>query len=145
MQKSKTILVAEEHSAINIVSSALKEFALLEATRFEQAQRLILDAGIDLVVIGIHFDESRAVELIKCVKTSENHHSTPIIVLRLTPSELADVLRNTLSIMKSLSLVDLYLELEGMPDAAVQIRKAVDKQLSSAKVSSKKMSSSRTL
>jgi response regulator RpfG family c-di-GMP phosphodiesterase len=123
------ILIAEEDPMMPLVVAALQGYELIEAYTFEQAVRMILEDGIDVVVIGIHFDDSRAMELITYIRTNKEHHKIPIVVHRLCHSEYAGLLRTSLLAMKSLRFVNEYLELENDPHAKSRIREVVEAQL----------------
>jgi hypothetical protein len=92
--------------------SALAEYEIYDATTLEQAERLVVEDGISLFVVGIHFDDSRAGELIKFIRKDAKHKTTPILVLRTAASQVADYLRSTMDVMKSVQTISEYLELE---------------------------------
>lgn len=124
--KPARILIAEEDSMMPLVAEALGGYELIEVYTYEQAVRMILEDGIDFVVIGVHFDDSRAIELITFIRTNKSHHTIPIIVQRLSHTEFAGLLRTSLAAMKSLRLINDYLELDYDRDAKAKIREAVE-------------------
>lgn len=128
------ILLAEEAAILPTVTSALVGYELLATVSLRQAERLILEDGIDLFVVGIHFDDSRAMELIKKVRLDRKHGNTPIIIHRLSPSEHAELLKQTLDVMRTMNIISDYLEVEGDPDAKSKIRKAVEQYLPTKKL-----------
>ncbi len=89
-------------------------------------EQLILEDGIDLFLVGIHFDESRALELIPLIRKDTRHSETPIIVIRLLPTENQKLLKQSVNAMQSLHIVSDYLELEDDRKAKLKIRQAVD-------------------
>jgi hypothetical protein len=68
-------------------------------------------------------------ELVKLIRLDPKHKQTPILVVRLTPSAMADFIRQTMDTMKSLRVISDYLELEDDPIADVKIRDAAAEYL----------------
>ena len=67
------ILIADLPSALPAIRQALSGYELVEVTTFELANRMLMEDGFKLVVVGIHFDDSRAIELINILRQDENH------------------------------------------------------------------------
>jgi hypothetical protein len=125
MPKGK-ILVAHDPSGLFTIESALHGYELVIATDFMKAELMIIEDGIDCIVIGIHFDYSRAVELVSAIHKSEKHKTTPVILVRYSPSTNEQMLRFTVNQFIDLGTVKDYLELEHDADAAEKLRAAVD-------------------
>jgi PleD family two-component response regulator len=119
------ILIAEAMAEMPKISSALSAHELLETTTLQQAVRLVIEDGIELFVIGVHFDDSRAVELVKLIRADKNHQDTPVLMVRLAPSKMADFIRQTLETMKAMQVISDYLELENDAFADSKLRDAV--------------------
>ncbi len=113
--------------------AALAGHELLETTTLQQSERLVIEDIIDLFVIGIHFDDSRTMELVKLIRLDPKHKETPILITRLTPSSMAEFIQQTMETMKSLRVVTDYLELEDDPMADVKIRDTVSRLLPAGK------------
>jgi DNA-binding response OmpR family regulator len=130
------IVVAEEPHTIPAVLEALQGYELLTASTLMEAERLLLEDGIDLFVIGIHFNDSHAMELIKLIRSNKNNHAkTPIVVARFAPSEHAKILRETIEVMKVVHAVSDYIEKDGQPETfGARLREAVERFLPPAKV-----------
>lgn len=127
--KSANILLAQEANIITATAAALYGFEVIAATTIRQAQRLIQENSLDLFVIGIHFDDSNALELVKYIRESTPHLQTPIIMIRVLPTRLANTLRRSVRAVKSLYAISAYLELEKSVDPSRELRAAVTKQL----------------
>ena len=127
------ILLAEDANNLPTLTAALRGYELLATVTLKQAERLIIEDGINIIVVGIHFEDSRAMELIQMVRLDAKHEKTPIIVHRLNPSDHGAVLRQTLDVMKTLKVIQEYLELEGNPAAKQKIREAVEQYLPAEK------------
>lgn len=91
--------------------SALEGYRLAVADDFEHALRLIQeDDDIDLFVIGILFDDSKAMELIKIIRLDTDKREVPIIVTRFMPSQYEEMLSHVMDTMKALGTVSYYFE-----------------------------------
>lgn len=126
------ILIAEDKSVISIVSNALDGYELIETTMLQEAKRAVAKHHIDLFVIGIHVDDSLALELVRFIRTKAQYKDTPLILVRLLPSQNAEVLRETISAMKSLHKISEYLEVELDAAPAEKLRRAAEKLLQSS-------------
>lgn len=127
------ILIAENKSAIGDIDKALRGYDIVQATTLTQAERLVTEDGIDLFVVGVHFDESQAMELLKFIRTESAHKNKPIIMVRLLQSEHVNLLRQSLEVMQLLHGINEYLELEGDPDAQKKMRQVVEKYVPAKK------------
>ena len=130
MVASPHILVAQEASGHELIRSALLGLNLLTVTDTRDAVQHIEESDIDLFVIGIHFDESRAIELIDTIRTNRKHADSPIVVIRLLPTPFVESLRSAAAVLIKTGSIDAYVELEGKGNAAELLRDAVDEQLS---------------
>jgi PleD family two-component response regulator len=131
MQMKRTrILVAQEKSCIHVLEDALAGYDVVPTTTLQEAERMLIENGIDLIVIGIHFDDSRAMELVKYVRDSSSHKKTPIIVVRYWPSDHAKILRQTMDIMKSVHAISAYIEADADEKPFIErVRSTVDQTL----------------
>ncbi len=96
------ILVADESKVLARIRRALARYDLIETSTMQQVQRMIIEDEIDLFLVGAHFDDSRTMDFIKAVRIDERHKSTPIVVVRLSPSAHAAILRSTFETMIAL-------------------------------------------
>jgi hypothetical protein len=129
------ILVAHDHGGLSIIEKALHGCDLVVVTDMKKVEFLTTEDGIDCFVIGIHFDYSRAVELVTTIRRSEKHKTTPVILIRCSPSPNAQMLRSTVDLLIDHGTVRQYLELDDDPDAVEKIRAAVDECLAVSKSS----------
>ncbi|MDR3615311.1 MAG: hypothetical protein P4L53_17260 [Candidatus Obscuribacterales bacterium] len=136
MRKAR-LLLAMNRPYLPRVEAALADYEVLSATTLSQAEKLIFQDGIDMCIVSVHFDDSRAVDLIRLIRESKNHRHTPICVLRLMSTKNAAYLKHTMETMQLTQEVGEYLEVDDDPRFAEKIKSAVQQQLkttSSAKV-----------
>lgn len=109
--KPARILVAVRPEPLPTVTAALAGYDLLLAKDVEHGQSLILEYGsFDLFVIGILFDDSKAMELIKTIRLDNT--TVPIIATRFMPSLHAEMLQHVMDTMMALDTVNAYFERE---------------------------------
>lgn len=105
-----------------MVLSALEGYDLVVAHDVEQAIRLIQEDGeIDAFVIGILFDDSQGMELIKTIRLDKNRKHIPILVTRFMPSQYEEMLAHVMGTMKALGSINEYFEAD-YNEASVKTR-----------------------
>jgi CheY-like chemotaxis protein len=73
----KSILVADHADAR--LSALLSGHELTFVSTLEEAKRTLTGHNFDLIVIGVHFDESRMFDLLRHVRGQERHRATPVV------------------------------------------------------------------
>lgn len=104
------ILVALKPEPLPTVLRALEGYEFLVAHDMKEATKLIVEKDFDLFVIGILFDESAGMELIKQIRLGERNRGVPVFVTRFMPSQHEDMLRQVLGTMIALGTVSDYFE-----------------------------------
>lgn len=129
----RRVLLAHDPEKVDFLIDALSGLEVIHATTQAEAERLIIEDGINLFILGIHFDDSRALQVITNIRLDKNHKDTPILVVRLSPSEHSDMLRMTLDTLIKLNIVTEFIEFEQYGKNQKQLfRKLVDKLLSTS-------------
>jgi CheY-like chemotaxis protein len=84
---------------------------LLPAVTMQEALA-VARQGVDVIVCGIHFDDSRMFELLRTIKADSDLRRVPFICVRLVGSNLAPTLVQSLEISCELlgaaDFIDLY-------------------------------------
>jgi PleD family two-component response regulator len=73
----KLILVADHSDAR--LSSMLAGHDLTFVHTIDEAKAVLTGRNFDLIVIGVHFDESRMFDLLRHVRWQERHRATPVV------------------------------------------------------------------
>ena len=73
----KTILVADHSDAR--LSALLSGHDLIFVNTLDEAKRVLTVRNFDLIVISVHFDESRMFDLLRHVRWQERHRATPVV------------------------------------------------------------------
>jgi CheY-like chemotaxis protein len=123
--KNIRVMIAQDAKALGATRDALEDYQLVVVTDMQAAQHEVIEDGIDLFVIGLHFDESRAIELVSFIRNDPGHKKTPIIFVRLLPTTMKDILKSTVMALIKAGTINQYLELEGDPDYVTKIKAAV--------------------
>ena len=136
------ILIALKPEPLPTVVAALEGYELLIAKDKSEAKKLILENDIDICVIGILFDDSSGMELIKIIRLGERNKNTPLFITRFMPSQHERMLRSTLETMVAIGTVSDYFESDyRAPGIESTVRSRVEKFLPAEKVISRKKSS----
>ena len=124
------ILVAQDGNgySLSACAGALRGYETLLACTLKDAVTQIGEDKFDLVVVDVHFDESRAIELATYIRGAKKD-LVPILILRLQASDNEVALRKTLDSLVKLGTVSQYLEVKDDPDAVEKIRSAVEAYL----------------
>lgn len=130
------IFVAVKSEPLATVVEALHGYELCIADNVQHGMRLLNEQhDIDIFIIGILFDDSKAMDLIKRVSSRETAAKRPILVVRLMSSQHEEVLKSTMKTMIELKIVKEYLEvLHTHPGAKRMIRNLVEKYLPDEKL-----------
>jgi PleD family two-component response regulator len=81
------------------------------------AMRLVENVDFDAIVAGIHFDDSRMIELLKAVRAEKRYDDKPFIVVRILPTTLQPGMEANSKQMATVLGATAYLTLD---DAQIQ-------------------------
>lgn len=129
------ILIADDAAGQKLLTRALEGYELFCADTLQQASRLLIEDGFDLVVCGIHFDDSRMVEL--CRYLRKEGKETPFVVVRVSPSKNQEILRQSTESLRKTLTMGPYIEFDQFsqaPNPVAAMREAIEKSLPKEKV-----------
>ena len=95
----------------------------------EEAEAALRAREFDLVVLGVHFDESRMFELLRLVRIYDNNKLTPVVCVLSRKSKMSDVAIEGLDHAVKAMLANAFLNLNKFPDDAegnARVRRIVD-------------------
>jgi PleD family two-component response regulator len=119
---SKVVLVADTGDAR--LSGILAGYSLHFVRTLEEARAALGARTFDLVVIGVHFDESRMFDLLRHVRGQERHRATPVVcVLTLDFTRYAVAAEGLEIAVKALGGT-AYLDLKASGDG--EVRRAIE-------------------
>jgi CheY-like chemotaxis protein len=78
----KSVLVADHSDAR--LSALLSGHDLSFVRTMDEARSMLTGRNFDLIVIGVHFDESRMFDLLRHVRWQERHRATPVVCVLTT-------------------------------------------------------------
>jgi DNA-binding NtrC family response regulator len=111
MAGATRVLVADVRDADDKIRECLPGHDLVFVRTLSDAIRAVRADGFRLVIIGMHFDESRMFELLQYVKAMPEYKEVPVICVQCMEVALADaVLKNMDDAVKALggtAFVDL--------------------------------------
>lgn len=104
------VFLVDLPSGLAVLRRIMAGYDLSEVKTLESAKEQLERTDIDLIVVGIHFDDSRAVDFMKAVREHENHKETPVVMVRSLPSDMADFLRHCIREVSKLYRISSYIE-----------------------------------
>ncbi|HEX6691929.1 MAG TPA: hypothetical protein VF110_12385 [Burkholderiales bacterium] len=114
----KLILVAD-HSDVRI-SAMLNGHELTFVRTLDEARSTLAGRNFDLIVIGVHFDESRMFDLLRHVRWQERHRATPVVCVLSADFTRHAIAAEGLEIAVKALGGTAYLDLKGMSDSAAR-------------------------
>jgi CheY-like chemotaxis protein len=95
----------------------------------DEAKAELQKREFSLIVLGVHFDESRMFELLRLVRTYEANKLTPVACMLTTTSRLSDLAIEGLDHAVKAMLANAFLNLNKFPDDAAgnaRVRRIID-------------------
>lgn len=119
------ILIADEVDGLKRLSAILESEELRFGHSFDEALFLLETIQFDLIVVGIYFDESRALELFRLTKTLELAKNTPLVFVRTQPSNRAAELKKTIQALGHVLNLHGFVETDLLGENDVLIKRAL--------------------
>lgn len=131
MPVRKRVLAADTPEGVNTLRNVLGHtLEIVEAGCFEGALKQS-SSGIDLIICGIHFDESRMYDLLRLVKANPVTRAIPFICFRDMDSALSPPVLESLQIacnaLGAVAFIDLFQlkTIHGLQNADARFRDIV--------------------
>lgn len=126
----KRILVADTSDSDRRLSAILAGQDVMFARTIGEAQRLLAQQQFDLVMIGVHFDDSRMFDLVRHVRAGGHHAGKPVACVRSHRFiSAAAISLEGLEIAARALACNVFLDLTKYPDDAqgnAEVRKLLD-------------------
>ena len=126
----KRILVADTSDSDRRLSAILAGQDVMFARTIGEAQRLLAQQQFDLVMIGVHFDDSRMFDLVRHVRAGGHHAGKPVACVRSHRFiSAAAISLEGLEIAARALACNIFLDLTKYPDGAhgnAVVRKLLD-------------------
>jgi CheY-like chemotaxis protein len=121
----KSILVADHSDAR--LSALLSGHDLSYVGTMDEARSVLTGRNFDLIVISVHFDESRMFDLLRHVRWQERHRATPVVCVLTTDFSRHAVTAEGLAIAVKALGGTAYVDLKSSGDT--QARRVIDELL----------------
>jgi CheY-like chemotaxis protein len=136
METKKRVLAADRLEGIQTLHNVLgNSVEIVAATSLKEATRLMHETQVDMIICGIHFDESRMFELSTLAHGSSRTKPIPFLMFRDLESRLEPTFFKSLEIsakvIGAVGFVDLFSLKQqfGVPMADQQFREIIFKHL----------------
>jgi DNA-binding NtrC family response regulator len=96
---------------------------------YADAMDAISASRFDLIVVGMHFDESRMFDVIRFARLQGRNRDTPIVAVRGTPSDFSDGTREAIEHAVEALGGNAFIEFDLEPESLEEACRAVEKYL----------------
>jgi CheY-like chemotaxis protein len=123
----KEIFVAAE--ATERLGRILAGHQVFNARDVDHAKRELEKREFHLIILGVHFDESRMFELLRLVRTYKKNQLTPVVCMLTAATRLSDVAIEGLDHAVKAMLANAFLNLQKFPDdeaGNARVRRIID-------------------
>lgn len=93
-----------------LLKQSLQEHQLYLADTMQAALKKLHKENFDLIVISIHFDESRMFELMRAITKSKRNSTSPIICFCAHETKMTTAMRGTLELMAEVLGAWMYVD-----------------------------------
>lgn len=119
-------LLANDLEGLNRLHAILAGFEFQSTSTLDHALELLdSDLNFDLIVVGVHFDDSRAIDLLRETRAREQYASTPFLFIRTRPSSLSQVIEQSILALKGAFRVSGFIETDMFLDDDRAVRQAI--------------------
>jgi CheY-like chemotaxis protein len=109
-KQPRVLIAAEAHSLKPIARPLERDFELVFASSLAEA-RSMAPQKIDLIICGLHFDESRMFDFLRYVKADPDTRSIPFISVKATGADLSRTILQGIEIACKALGADQFIEL----------------------------------
>ncbi len=126
----KHILVADTSDSDRRLSAILAGHDVVFARRLGEAHRMLAQREFDLVMVGVHFDDSQMFDLVRHIRAGGNHAARPVACVRSHRfASAASISLEGLEMAARALECNLFLDLTKFPDDArgnAEVRKVLE-------------------
>lgn len=126
----RRILVANDLQGFKRLAEILKGEDVRFVQTLSEARQIISTVRFDLVIAGVHFDDSRAVELLQIVRTNKKTEKTPFVFIRTRHSSMALEIEKTINTLQKALAHSGLIETEMLAEDDELIRKELFRSIS---------------
>jgi PleD family two-component response regulator len=129
-----SVLVADLPELDGRLSAVLLGHRLSFVRTMYEAERRLAAEDFALVIIGLHFDDSRMFDLLRHVRSPGRHRHVPVLCLRTQSHRQAAISSESLKIACEALEGDAFIDFGAYPsdvEAEVALRQEVDRLLKS--------------
>jgi DNA-binding response OmpR family regulator len=119
------ILLAEDLDGLRRLSPLLAGIKVSFVQTMTYAKSKLDEGSYDLIVTGVHFDDSSAVDFLKAVREHERHKETPFVFIRTLSSSVAKMIQENIAILHKVYEFHDLIETENLGEDDSLIRDAI--------------------
>lgn len=120
------VFLADDIEGLRRLYAILADFDFRSASTIEDALR-ILDSPMDfnLIILGVHFDDSRAVDLLREIRLRTRYEKTPVLFIRTQQSSISQILEQSILSLKDAYRVNGLIETDLLDEDDCRIREEI--------------------
>lgn len=119
------ILLAEDLDGLRRLSPLLAGLKVSFVQTMTYAKSKLDEGNFDLIVTGVHFDDSSAVDFLKAVREHDRHKETPFVFIRTRSSSVAKMIQENIAILHKVYEFHDLIETENLGEDDALIREAI--------------------
>ena len=125
MASRARILVADVPGMELPLRTELAAHDVVFVSSFDAAVQALSRETYELVVVGLHFDDSRMLNLVLAIRALAEYRDIPVVCVRGTPTRLSERARKGLEGTLRTLGCDAFIELELDPQVFAQLSKQI--------------------
>ncbi|PZM77143.1 MAG: hypothetical protein DKT66_28300 [Candidatus Melainabacteria bacterium] len=120
------LFLASDVEGLRRLYAVLADFDFRSSSTLDDALRL-LDSpmSFDLIIIGVHFDDSRAVDLLREIRSRSRYELIPVLFIRTQPSSISQILEQSILSLKEAYRVNGFIETDLLDEDDCRIREEI--------------------
>lgn len=126
---ARPILIADVPEVEEFLRSCFAHRDVRYVSRMAQAAAALAAQDFDLILIGMHFDDSQMFALLRHVRALRRHAATPVVCVRALPSVLSRSAQESLSHAARILGADAFIDMGPGAEAAAEFCRVVEGHL----------------
>ncbi len=126
---ARPILIADVPEVEEFLRSCFAHRDVRYVSRMGEAVKALASGDFDLVLIGMHFDESQMFALLRHVRGLRRHAATPVVCIRALPSVLSRSAQESLAHAARILGADAFVDMGPGAEAAAEFCRVMERHL----------------
>ncbi|MGE5638605.1 MAG: hypothetical protein ACM30H_00795 [Clostridia bacterium] len=125
----RPVLIADVPELEEFLTGCFPNQPVVYATHFAGAAAALASRDFELIVIGMHFDDSQMFALLRHVRKLRRHAHTPVLCVRALPSILSRAAQESIEHAARILGANAFIDMGPGADAAADLRRVIESHL----------------